>query len=143
MKVSTELQHKFIQSIVYEGVSGAEAARRAGYSPVSARQTASQLLSQPNVQNAIRNEQFKFLNGQLASKALKALEAVIDDPEAPHGAKVQASIAVLERSGLHFNTIQQDPLISKSLGEMSLDELNQLVKNSSFKLSNLIEQASN
>ena len=137
MKVSTELQHKFIQSIVYDGVSGSEAARRAGYSPVSARQTASQLLSQTNIQNAIRNEQFKFLNGQLASKALKALAAVIDDPEAPHGAKVQASIAVLERSGLHFNTIPQDPLINKSLSEMSLDELDQVVKNSKLKLMDL------
>ena len=141
MKVSTELQHKFIQSIVYDGVSGSEAARRAGYSPVSARQTASQLLSQTNIQNAIRNEQFKFLNGQLANKALKTLAAVIDDPEAPHGAKVQASIAVLERSGLHFNAIQQDPLISKSLSEMSLEELNQVVKNTSMRLGNLIELA--
>ena len=133
----TLMQSNFVTSIVYDGVSGSEAARRAGYSTVSARQTASQLLSQTNIQNAIRNEQFKFLNGHLASKALKALAAVIDDPEAPHGAKVQASIAVLERSGLHFNTVQQDLLINKPLSEMSLQELDLVVKNSKAKLSDL------
>lgn len=79
----TNLQSKFIQHIVYDGVSGSEAARRAGYSHASARQAASQLLAQKPIQEAIRQEQFKYLNGTLASKALKTLEQVIDDENAP------------------------------------------------------------
>lgn len=126
--MKSEMQTRFVQSIVYDGVSGTEAARRAGYSPASARQTASQLLAQKSIQEAIRQEQFKHLNGTLASKALKTLESIIDDESAPHGARVQASIAILERSGVHHN-IQADNIrrTEKSVNEMSYDELTQII----------------
>ena len=61
MKLQSNLQSKFIQSIVYDGVNGSEAARRAGHSPASARQTTSQLLAQKGVQEAIRQEQLSIL----------------------------------------------------------------------------------
>lgn len=129
-QVNTNLQQKFIHSIVYDGVTATEAARRAGYSPASARQTASQLLAQKSIQEAIRQEQFKHLNGTLASKALRTLERVIDDETAPHGARVQASIAILERSGMHHN-IEADNLrkIQKSVNEMSESELLEIINN--------------
>ena len=137
---TTDLQNKFIQSIVYDGVSGTEAARRAGYSHASARQTASQLLAQKSVQEAIRNEQFKYLNGTLASKALKTLEQIIDDKTAPHGAKVQASIAILERSGLHHNVqAQKIKDADKPLHEMTIEELDEIINSYPVRLAELTE----
>jgi len=144
MSPSTELQYKFIQSIVYDGVSGTEAARRAGYSPASARQTASQLLSQKAIQEAIRQEQFKYLNGTLASKALKTLEKVIDDENAPHGAKVQASIAILERSGVHHNIERENVrLMEKTVNEMSYDELMAVINSYQSGVQQLSKQSTN
>ena len=126
--ITTDLQAKFIHSIVYDGVSGSEAARRAGYSPVSARQTASQLLAQESIQASIRNEQFKYLNGTLASKALKTLEQIIDDETAPHGARVQASIAILERSGLtHEVEAKRLESSTKPVHEMNRSELESFI----------------
>lgn len=138
MRVSTDLQKQFVQSIVYDGVSGAEAARRAGYSPVSARQTASQLLSSEHIQKSIRNEQFKYLNGTLASKALKTLESVIDDENAPSSAKVQASIAILERAGIHHD-IEASKLseANKMISELSREELEGFIKASGVMLDTL------
>jgi len=142
MRANTELQSKFIQSIVYDGVSGTEAARRAGYSPASARQTSSQLLAQKAIQEAIRQEQFKYLNGTLASKALKTLEQVIDDESAPHGARVQASIAILERSGLHHNIERENiRLMEKGVNEMTSEELMTVINNYPTVMRQLTEQS--
>lgn len=137
MKI-TELQNSFVQSLVYDGVSGTEAARRAGYSQHSARQAAVQLLANPKVQAAIRSEQFKYLNGTLASKALKTLESVIDDVTAPHGARVQASIALLERAGINTATHKEiERLNNKPFQEMSLDDLNAFIAQGQAKLQQL------
>ena len=133
----TTLQNNFIHAIVYDGVSGAEACRRAGYSPASSRQTASQLLSSKHIQKAIRDEQFKYLNGTLASKALKTLERVIDDEGAPVTAKVQAAIAILHRAGLDHDT--QARVISdteKTINEMTREELERFIKASELMLAN-------
>ncbi|MDD2934309.1 MAG: terminase small subunit [Methylotenera sp.] len=144
MKSQTDLQAKFIQSIVYDGVSGTEAARRAGYSPASARQTASQLLAQKPIQEAVRQEQFKYLNGTLASKALKTLEQVIDDETAPHGARVQASIAILERSGIHHNIERENiRLMEKGVNEMTSEELMTIINNYPTVIQQLTEQSTN
>jgi phage terminase small subunit len=140
MTRTTELQHKFVQYIVYDGVSGSEAARRAGYSPASARQTASQLLAQKPIQEAIRLEQFKFLNGTLASKALRTLEKVIDDETAPHGARVQASIALLERSGVHHDIETENIRRSeKPITQMSIEELDAIINGFQGKLLKLAQ----
>lgn len=61
------------------GCSGAEAARRAGYSENSARFQAANLLHNPKIQEAIRKEQVKLIGGTLASKALRTLEQVMDE----------------------------------------------------------------
>ena len=99
----TDKQESFVHYLVNGACSATEAAKRAGYEGSSIRQSASQLLRKPHVQEAIRQEQFRRLNGHLANLALSTLEGVMADPEAPHGAKVQAAIAVLERSGIHHN----------------------------------------
>lgn len=143
MENLTALQNSFIQAIVYDGVSGTEAARRAGYSPASARQTASQLLSTEHIQRSIKNEQFKYLNGTLASKALKTLESIIDDVNAPSSAKVQASIAILERAGIHHDT-QANRLSEahKLISEMTREELMRFIEASELFLSGQVVETS-
>ncbi|MFM9914141.1 MAG: hypothetical protein ACKVN9_11460 [Methylophilaceae bacterium] len=52
------------------------------------------------------------------------MENVMTDPEAPHGAKVQAAIAVLERSGIHHDIEANRIAPSRApLNEMSLGQL--------------------
>lgn len=144
---TTDLQEKFIQSIVYEGVSGSEAARRAGYSHASARQTASQLLSTPHIQAAIRNEQYKHLNGTLASKAIKTLETIMDDITAPVGARVDCAKTILDRSGLIAPKALPPIKLDKPVKEMTKDELitfieatkKEIAKHELEQLNNVIE----
>lgn len=124
MNTLSTLQSNFIQSIVYDGVSGSEAARRAGYSHASARQTASQLLAAPHMQAAIRNEQYKHLNGTLASKAIKTLETIMDDPNSPAGARVDCAKTILDRAGLIApKSLAVSPFDNKPVHEMNKSEL--------------------
>lgn len=134
---TTDLQDKFIIHIVYDGVSGSEAARRAGYSHASARQTASQLLASPHIQAAIRNEQYKHLNGSLASKAIKTLEAIMDDITSPAGARVDCAKTILDRAGLIAPRIAPvSPFENKPVHEMNKEELEDFI----FKTKALIEK---
>ncbi len=134
---TTDLQDKFVTHIVYDGVSGSEAARRAGYSPASARQTASQLLATQHIQAAIRNEQYKHLNGALASKAIKTLEAIMDDVTAPAGARVDCAKTILDRSGLIAPRVAPvSPFDNKPVHEMNKAELEDFI----FKTKALIEK---
>lgn len=140
MKQTTALQDKFITHIVYDGVSGAEAARKAGFSHVSARQTASQLLATPHIQAAIRNEQYKKLNGTLASKAIKTLEAIMDDPASPAGARVDCAKTILDRAGLIAPRVAPtSPFDNKPVHEMNRQELEDFI----LKTQALIEQHEN
>lgn len=124
----TDHQSDFVHHIVYDGVSGSEAARRAGYSPVSARQTASQLLSNQAIQQEIRTLQFKLLGGQLASKALRTLEKIIDDDTAPYGARVDACKTILDRAGVVTTKSDLNDLRPKSVDEMTRIELEQFIR---------------
>ena len=74
--MSTELlsqQQAFAQAYVLGHGNATQAAIEAGYSPVSARPTASRLLHTPHVQIAIQRAQAAALRGRLASKALGLL----------------------------------------------------------------------
>ena len=98
---NTELQERFAHAFVVEAPgNAAKAARLAGYAQASARVTGSRLLDNPRVQVTIRAIQFRELNGKLASKALGVLEAILDDPQAPPGVRVDAARTVLDRAGL-------------------------------------------
>lgn len=128
MRETTAFQDQFIHHIVYDGVSGSEAARRAGYSHASARQTASQLLATPHIQAAIRNEQYKHLNGTLASKAIKTLETIMDDPNSPASARVDCAKTILDRSGLIApKSLAISPFDNKAVHEMNRDELESFI----------------
>ncbi|PPC88715.1 MAG: hypothetical protein CTY37_00220 [Methylotenera sp.] len=126
---NTELQTKFIQHIVYDGVSGTEAARRAGYSAASARQYSSTLLATPHIQAAIRDEQYKYLNGSLASKAIKTLEAIMDDETAPAGARVDCAKTLLDRAGIIApKSIAMSPFSDIPIHEMTTPQLEALIE---------------
>jgi phage terminase small subunit len=134
---TTDLQDKFIHHIVYDGLNGAAAARRAGYSGSSVRQTASQLLASPHIQAAIRNEQYKQLNGTLASKAIKTLESIMDDPLSPAGARVDCAKTILDRCGLIApKAVAMSPFENKPVHEMNKRELEEFIE----KTKTLIEK---
>lgn len=89
-------QRLFAESYVLGHGNATQAAIEAGYSPVSARQTASRLLHTPHVQDAIRRAQAHALKSRLASKALGVLEKILDDENAPAGVRVDAAKTVLD-----------------------------------------------
>lgn len=122
-------QRTFAEAYVLGSGNATQAAISAGYSPVSARQTASRLLHTPHVQEEIRRAQARLLRGQLATKALGVLEKILDDDKAPAGVRVDAAKAVLDRAGFPAARIPQvDPEQTRPLNEMSVDELEQVVR---------------
>jgi phage terminase small subunit len=128
--VGTELlsqQHAFAQAYVFGHGNATQAAIEAGYSPVSARQTASRLLHTPHVQEAIQRAQAVTLRGRLATKALGVLEKVLDDENAPAGVRVDAAKTVLDRAGMAaFRGGQDLEQYEKPASEMTLAELDAL-----------------
>jgi phage terminase small subunit len=96
----TDQQADFAVNFVANGGNGAEAARDAGYAEANARSAAYKLVRMPHVQDAIRKEQRRQLGGEMATKALSVLKGILDDDEAPYGAKVDAARTILDRAGL-------------------------------------------
>lgn len=99
-KTGTELQQRFVVEFVANGGNATAAAKAAGYAVQSAGKMGSKLLGNVHVQDAIRAEQRRLLNGDLATKALGVLRAVLEDEKAPTGARVDAAKTVLDRAGL-------------------------------------------
>lgn len=101
MTQPTGNQEAFALAYVANGGNATKAAREAGYSANSSRQIGSHLLAKSHVQAAIREAQFRALNGPLASKALAVLETALDlANEVPWGVRVDAARTVLDRAGL-------------------------------------------
>lgn len=129
-------QRLFAESYVRGWGNGTQAAIEAGYSPVSARQTASRLLHTPHVQDAIRRAQAHALKGRLASKALGVLEKILDDDNAPAGVRVDAAKTVLDRAGIcAVRTPDLDVGNEKPLAEMTIAELDAVIRQGQMKLS--------
>lgn len=114
------MQRLFAVELVANGGNITRAAIRAGYSPKSARQIGQHLLDKPYVQQEIRREQQRCLGGRLASKALSVLEGILDDSEAPPGARVDAAKTILDRAGLPAIPANK---LTPVLGESDLREL--------------------
>lgn len=122
----TELQSAFVHHLVNGASSATDAARSAGYSGNGVRQVASQLMRKEHVQSAIRQEQFLRLNGDLANIALETLRSVMQDETAPAGARVTASVAVLERAGFSAQA-GRDAIQQKQVSEMTNAELAEFI----------------
>lgn len=122
-------QQAFAEAYVLGNGNATQAAIAAGYSAVSARQTASRLLHTPHVQDAIRKAQAHALKGRLATKALGVLEKILDDEDAPAGVRVDAAKTVLDRAGFAAaRKPEGDEAYEKSLHEMSMVELEEFIK---------------
>lgn len=131
----TEKQQAFVMALVTKACSASQAALDAGFSAVSARQQASNLLSLKHVQEGIRAAQFQMLNANLANVALATLNEVMLDKSSPAGARVSAAVAILERSGLsHDVEAKQLTEVNKSLNEMSRSELEAFIRASEHLL---------
>lgn len=122
-------QQAFAEAYVLGHGNATKAAIEAGYSPASARQTASRLLHTPHVQEAIRRAQAHVLRGRLASKALGVLEKILDDDSAPAGVRVDAAKTVLDRAGL--SAVRVPDVVDeyeKPLTEMTTAELEKVAR---------------
>lgn len=95
----TSRQLAFVDAIVL-GKTGTEAAIVAGYAPQFARGTGSRLLhTNPNIQRAIaaRRATISTRVEKSAADIAKAMWLIINDPKAPHSAKVSAAALEAKR----------------------------------------------
>lgn len=120
----TEQQTVFVSALVRDGVSATEAARRAEYA--QPKQRAYELLRKPHVLLAIRDEQARLLDGDLANIALRTLREVMESENSPASARVAASRAVLEASG-YFKRDKEESLFEKDILDMSEHELEDFI----------------
>ena len=129
--MSADMQHAFAVELVANGGNITQATISAGYSPKSARQIGQHLLDKPHVQQAIRREQQRSIGGRLASKALRVLEQILDDPQAPYGARVDAAKTILDRAGLAAVPARMIGEVGhgKPVDEMTFEELHALIGN--------------
>lgn len=131
----TEQQQAFAEAYVLGSGNATQAAVAAGYSAVSARQTASRLLATPHVQEAIRRAQAHVLRNRLASKALGVLEKILDDDGAPAGVRVDAAKTILDRAGLPaVRAAEQLPDGDKPMNEMTVAELDGVIRRMRVRL---------
>ena len=85
-----EQQRAFAEAYVLGNGNATQAAIEAGYSPVSARQTASRLLHTPHVQYAIQRAQAVTLQGRLAGKrAQRRKRAAFENSTVPGISKAE------------------------------------------------------
>jgi hypothetical protein len=126
-KCEPNRQLHFAEAYVSCGGNASEAARLAGYSKTSARQIGGRLARDAKVQRLIRQEQQRVIGGRLCSQALGVLEAIMLDPAAPAGARVDACKTVLDRGGLPAipaNMIVSDGMAGeRALADMSLEDV--------------------
>jgi hypothetical protein len=94
----TEMQAAFCRFFVDSGGRGAEAARRAGYSPKSASCIAFELRQNPRILARIE-ALTRGLLGAHAPLAVSTLVSVMQDPEANAMARVRAAEILLDRAG--------------------------------------------
>lgn len=115
-------------AFVSNGGNSSAAARQAGYSQKSARQIGGCLSRNPAIQKQIHAEQQRLIGGNLCSKALGVLKQILDDPEAPFGARIDACRIVLDRGG-HAAGRADEPSRSAHvpLNEMPIEELKALI----------------
>jgi hypothetical protein len=107
-----------------KGISGAEAARLAGYS--DAKQAAWSLLCKPHIRQAVRASREAAISGDLAKLALETL-ADLMRPETPAPVRLGASRTALEMAGHLGARLPDKPLSEKPLGEMTVAELEKFI----------------
>jgi phage terminase small subunit len=137
----TESQAAFAKHYVANGGSATDAAKAAGYSEKNAAQLGWQQLQKPNVLAAIRAEQQRAL-GSLATKALRVLESILTDKDAPAGVRVDAAKTILDRAGLgaQRSAAVDAPPLDRPMSEWSLDQLAEFIARAKPVAGNVIDQ---
>ncbi len=137
----------FAASYVANGGNASQAAITAGYSPKSSRQIGQRLTKNPTVQRMIREEQHRLIGGRLCSKALAVLEQIMDDADAPYGARVDAAKTLLDRGGIP--AIPAAMLgagrlyeADKEIAEMTREELQRFVASGQIELARINAEVS-
>lgn len=120
----TAMQQAFVYSVVSDGCSHVEAARRAGFE--SAKTAAYRLPRQPHIAAAIKQERAKVFDTDLANVAANTLRSVMQDVNAPAAARVSAARTVLEVTR-ELGRTKDDQADEKNLAEMTADELASLI----------------
>ena len=128
----TENQDRFVTELVASGCNPTEAARRAGYAHPA--QESYKLIRLPHIQEAIRNEQTRSINGDLVNKSLRTLHAVMDDGLAPASAKVAAARAGLEAAGVFARSSSE----GKAIGERNGDGDKPLIQMTEAELQEVV-----
>lgn len=98
----TPMQSAFAVALVDNGGNATAAAREAGYAETSARVLAHRLLKHEGVQKLVRDEQWRLVNGSLASASLNVLRQALDmsNESVPWSARIEAAKTLLDRAGL-------------------------------------------
>lgn len=137
-KTGTELQSRFVVEFVSNGGNATAAAKMAGYSMRTAGKMGSKLLGNLHVQEAIRAEQRRMLDGDMATKALGVLKSIMENEEAPAGARVDAAKTILDRAGVVAPRVTQDEE-RVPLTQMSLDALRRSIAVGEARMAELQE----
>tara|TARA_B100001758_G_scaffold200980_1_gene179879 strand:+ start:52 stop:498 length:447 start_codon:yes stop_codon:yes gene_type:complete len=116
----TDQQREFVNYLVRESKNPTEAARLAGYA--HPKQSAYDLTRNPSIAALMRQTRQTVYQTELASLSADTLRNVMLDIDAPASAKVSAARTALELAG-DLNKGSDDPTSSRSLSEMSPDEL--------------------
>ncbi len=136
-KTGTELQQRFAVEYVTNGGNATSAAKVAGYSAKTAGQMGFKLMGNPHVQDAIRDEQRRLLNGDMATKALGVLRSIMENEDAPAGARVDAAKTVLDRAGLVAIRTSQDDQPDAPLTQLPVEQLRKVIAAGEAKIQEL------
>ena len=129
VKPLTIKQKKFVNALVQDPTSATKAAMKAGYSPRSARVTASRLRRNERVQSAIEQhfmDRQEYVN-QILDDTLKHIKNVLNDEDEPAKEKTKAAKVGLEYTRLAANIlgfdVKKKPAPFEEVEAMTAEEL--------------------
>jgi len=135
---NTDKQAAFVVHYGTKGMSGAEAARLAGYS--SPAQDARRLLQLPHIRQALRDQRETIIQGSLAKLALETLEQLMTNETTPAAVRHSAARTSLEMAG-HLGKVAPDALENRPLGELTISELEKVIADGEQKLKEIFDGA--
>lgn len=135
----TDKQAAFVRHYATAGISGADAARLAGYA--EPKQAAYYLLQQPHIKAALRAQRDTAINGDLAKLALETLGQLMANESTPAAVRHSAARTSLEMAGHLTGKQAAESLENKALGEMTIDELTRYISTAEGKLGEILDKA--
>jgi phage terminase small subunit len=129
MRALTEKQRAFVMALVeFPGMSGAEAARMAGYSDTgdACKVRASQMRSDQRIIEAIQEQAGKRL-WAISLKAAGRIDQLMDSPD--DAVALKAAMAVLDRTGMAAQqNININQTVRDESGKAIMDRIRQLAQ---------------